>query len=615
MSNQTESAMNSKPITSVVFGVSVVFWAATLGQFVNRPSFSTVDIIALISGTLFVLDLLCIVWWYTRYIYRIQATASFGTYSLDFFISSMFALGAISWSLPQTFLLASLCGSVFLLVRFVILLKSPDASLTDRRIMFRGCLVFLCAAIFSFLGIAMIRDLVPHWGLLPWDGHSLPVLISSGGIALTLVMRDKINVAVSIYAARHTPIAAAPLDWPASQPLEPEQRRRIRDLAKVGLAEFQALFEKHGKHDRIRSRVHSDTDLLMQSYILAVPSSHEPEHTVEITNKAFMVAASHWLDDLIDGRNEVFVRRRLLTGPRLSDDEDEARALFEHVYRPLVTKHTSKSFYAEFLDEMLQSCTFAYNRNYLLLGLNRVAYGSVVFSPKIGRRERFELLDRHNVFLRHWNAGHDEFSRGVERLLDEIAANPEAGHILLGLTTKTVQEVALSSEIKEMNIGLSILLNILYAPLIYYHNVRLEIQEQEMLPLQSFDIEFDLWLPWLARAYDIIRTHEDGDRSIARLQQIEMAYLCFEEFLPTRIRNALGAVLGYSPSQDTEDAQAARAAKELGKQLDRTSGLLTELETSFRRIHSTSGADELNTGRVVFRRVQRESPGGVEETE
>jgi hypothetical protein len=46
------------------------------------------------------------------------------------------------------------------------------------------------------------------------------------------------------------------------------------------------------------SKVHADVDIEIQSYLLSIPSATQSK---EIENKAFMVAASHWLDDLLDG--------------------------------------------------------------------------------------------------------------------------------------------------------------------------------------------------------------------------------------------------------------------------------------------------------------------------
>jgi ribosome-binding ATPase YchF (GTP1/OBG family) len=44
----------------------------------------------------------------------------------------------------------------------------------------------------------------------------------------------------------------------------------------------------------------------------------------------------------------------------------------------------------------------------------------------------------------------------------------------------------MSSENHELNVSLSLLYSILYAPLIYYHNIAWELQNSEMISLQAF---------------------------------------------------------------------------------------------------------------------------------
>ena len=71
---EQEAAINPKPIISLMFGVSVGFWANTLAKFVEKPEVAGLQkIVILISGILFLLDLLCIVWWYPHDLYSRQA--------------------------------------------------------------------------------------------------------------------------------------------------------------------------------------------------------------------------------------------------------------------------------------------------------------------------------------------------------------------------------------------------------------------------------------------------------------------------------------------------------------------------------------------------------------
>lgn len=569
---ESESTINPKPIISLMFAVSVGFWASQLAAYANQSDTRlSLDMdgmkswATLVSGTLFLLDLLCIVWWYARYIYRVQPDASFGTYFLDFIVCSMFALAANSWTKPTPFLIATVFGSFFLVLRFLLLYRSSSASLTDKRILTRAGIFLGIASLVALLALSTLLVWLPKDKTLAFYGHGLPGAFSLVGILLTIGLKNKIDVAVDIYTARHATIAATNLWWPTLPPPNDHQRSRIRQQTKAGLGDFDALFRELGRHDRIHSRVHSETDLRVQSYVLALPSCEEAEQANEIEKKAFMVAASHWLDDLVDGRSEVGIWKRLRKAPPLSDDLEEAEKLFEQIYAPLIKKHTHHQFYSTIVQRIRDSCLFTFNVKYMFLGLNRVAYGALIFSPRLPYEERTAALIKHNDFLKYWNKEKESAFEGkVENILDEILEGGDAGAILLGLTTKTVQEVAMSSENQEMNKGLSILYSILYAPLIYYHNIGEELMNKEMIPLQAFDTDCDVWIPWIRETRELIAGFEGDDRRGIREQQIEMAFRCFEPLLPANIRYQLEDIfVGHAPQGASE--AVAKASREGNK--------------------------------------------------
>jgi hypothetical protein len=386
-------------------------------------------------------------------------------------------------------------------------------------------------------------------------GPTLPGALSLIGIVLTICLKTKIDVAVAIYSARFAPISPAYLAWPAPKPEEKKeelesQHARIRHRVKAGLEDFNNLFHQFRKHDRIYSRVHSATELRVQSYILALPSCEEENYAPEIENKALMVAVSHWLDDLVDGRNELFVYKQLQKyknlhhDPPLSDDLEHAKKLFTQIYRPLIIRYTDCNFYDRLYDKICECCSLSFNRKYMLLGLNRVACGAAVFSPKLAHAQRRRILADHNDFLKVWNVEEKgEFEDKIEQIINKITVGDEAGPILLGLTTKTVQEIALSSEKPEFNIGLSILLSILYAPLIYYHDIMQELDNDEMIQLQSLDTDSDLWIPWLWEVCEILNEFKGKDeRHTMRIKQIEMAYNCFRPMLPEHTKEKLDEI-------------------------------------------------------------------------
>ncbi len=555
---EDETTINPKPIVSFMFAVSVGFWAKQVAEYkFDRTPESW---LVLVSGILFLVDLLCIVWWYAKYIYRIRPSVSFGIYFLDFVICSMFALAANSWTKPDTFLFATLLASVFLMGRFVNLYLCSDASMTDKGILSKAGFVLLFASASAFVCLVMadkVMDIIPaKYNLQDIDilKNGVPGALSLIGVILTLTLWRKIDVAVAIYLARHTPISPSHLKWPVSKSPDVHQRERIRQQVTTGLEDFDKLFCQYRKHDRVHSHVHSDTELRVQSYILSLPSCQLQDYADEIRKKAFMVGVSHWLDDLVDGRSEVHVYKQLKKYKKLqystalSDDIGKAENLFRQIYRPLIIKHTDRNFYDQLHRLIANSCSLPFNRKYMFLGLNRIAYGAVIFSPKLTPEHRRDILDNHNNFLKNWNdETKGKFEQEVEDLIDIIAVGDKAGPILLGLTTKTVQEIAFSSEGHEMNVSLSILFSILYAPLIYYHNIFEELHNNEMVPLQAFDTDSDLWICWLKQARKIINRFNNDQRAEMRLRQIEMAYVCFKPMLPKTITTELDEIYLQEP--------------------------------------------------------------------
>jgi len=554
---------NPKPIVSLIFGVSVTFWAKELADFFTKGVGITPDLhkfssnellswIILFSGGVFLVDLLCIVWWYARYIYRIQATATFSNYFLDFVVGGMFNLAANCWTNPKTFLFASGLGTAVLLFRFYRLYLGPNLTLNDKQIL-RSGLYFLATAmivaVVSFLllskylslGSKVSAFLQSKAGIDKVLLHTIPAILASIGIFVTWKLYRKIEVAVDVYLAQDTVSVLTDLHWPENGMPNDHQRTVIREQTANGLARFEALFTQVGKCEHVHSRVHGEADLRIQNYILSVSSCKETEHHPEIASKSFMVAVSHWLDDLADGRGELDIYNQIKNS-NLSLNPDESETLFKQIYRPLIIHYTDRSFYDKLVAEIREACLFEYNRPYMFLGLNRVAYGAVMFSPKIEAKIRLEIMRSHNLFLKEWNNERTPFGKQVENLLDEILKDKEVGTILLALTTKTVQEVSMSSEKLQLDPQLSILFSILYAPLVYYHDIQAEINHHEMVSLQSFDIDYDVWIPWVKKARSLIEVYPEISRKTVRLQQIKMAYMCFERGLPDSLRKELSPI-------------------------------------------------------------------------
>ncbi len=564
---------------------------------------NVVWMLTLIAGLVFLADIVCILWWYAMYIYKIQTTATIVTYFLDFSVCAMFNVAANKWTVPAVFLWAVVLAVTFLLVRFKLLYDSHEANDTDRRILRAAARGLGAAALISLAALGLLPIVFPSTiqpFLFSEFLHPVAVIVLSGiGIRLTFKFRDKIRVSSEIHEAGSVPFVPMDLHWPAALANDSESQFRITDGTRQGLSEFRGLFaagptevayDRARKglgplrrllsrgpaelaHDRLLSRVHSEGDLTVQSYILAIPS-WRPEksekiggseaatvYSNEVTNKALMVGVSHWLDDLVDGRGEVELRRRLQREDKFGLEIDGAKAIFDRIYGDIILNHTDEKVYANIVDKITKAAPLPDNQKYLFFSLNRVAVGAVIFSPKVKVGDRRKFLESHNSTLvkmiedegrerGEMGRGSSEWYVKLEKLIVGMRTHPsELGKQLLGLTTKTVQEMAMASESDKVCFAQSVLYSLLYAPLLYFHDIDNEVAYSELVPLETFDVEFYTTLPWLSEIRMLI---EDPDapkdsRMGPRLEQLRMAFQCFIPNLPELPRRALKEI--YDPPE------------------------------------------------------------------
>src|SRR5262249_28423173 len=198
------------------------------------------------------------------------------------------------------------------------------------------------------------------------------------------------------------------LHWPREIEQSPAAKRRIMKGTQIGLDNFAKLFRENGtEHTRILSRVHPEGDLRVQSYILAAPSWVSNDvRDEEVQRKALMVGVSHWLDDLVDGREAVGIRRMLrglgeaewnelwsCTGPEKPLD------LFRRFYRSVVIASTSQPLFERLENLIKEHVKLEENLPLVLYGLNRVALSAAIFDPGTPADERDGLISRHNLNL------------------------------------------------------------------------------------------------------------------------------------------------------------------------------------------------------------------------
>lgn len=530
-------------------------------------------ILTILAGLAFLIDIACIMWWYARYIYIIHPTPTLSTHFIDFGVCAAFNLAAAAWTDPRVFLAATMVGAGLLLFRFRLLYASPEASKTDMNILSAAMRWMTRASVASFLAIsggavAIIilrseRQDIFEEGFYP----VMLLALSAIGICLTVKFASRIRKSADMHENRQRHFTPMELYWPSELKNADEARQRLTDQARRGLDRFRNMFSTYGvEHDRLISRVHAEADLRVQSYILAIPSWTKFEsgnanpttkegtgerrsrvNDAEIERKAFIVALSHWLDDLLDGREEIRVYHQIEDWAdwALSLDLRENRRMFTQFYRSTVISYTDPAFYDALVGEIEKSVVLLENLPYLYFGLNRVAIGSVLFSPRLPYRARRTMLRSHSSMLGQLVASEhqddtSQWFKSLTKLLSDMQVREDGlGHYLLGMTTKTSQEMGMAGEGRQVNFALSVLYSLLYAPLLYFHDIVDEVEVGEMAALETFDVNYEALIPWIRRVSELIADTKNGQNGAfvdtlydSRSLQIKMAFQCFKMHLP-----------------------------------------------------------------------------------
>ena len=476
----------------------------------------------------------------------------------------MFVLAAQLWHQPTYFLGTTLIAVTLLSTRFYFIFRDPDSTDTDKTILKMALYgLGIAAVIVVVLGLLAFIIKPEQIPLDTYETWMLPAstgVLSSIGIGLTIWLRDKIAIAAEIHEVSRRRFVSMHIHWPKRLKGNAKAIMRVRKLTTEGLEEFHGLFEgRVGKlsHEKLKSRVHPEGDLRVQNYILSVPSWEEEPAQEEIKKKAFMVALSHWLDDLVDGRNEAVTFRKLRKlgsdyGLNAANsDIDNSEDLFELVYRKLIIRYTNKEFYEELLKKIKESVVLGQNTKYLFWSLYQVAIGAVIFGSRVRQDDREDVADKHIqklVKLVDSSKADGGWKIDVTNILHDMQKTL-VGQTLLGLTTKTVQDMAMASEGEDVDFALSLLYSLLYAPLLYFHNVEEELECGEMIPLDAFDVNYDLIIPSLWKIRELCDDERvKDDRKGYRLQQLEMAYFCFERKLPDSVAEVLKPI--YVPTEE-----------------------------------------------------------------
>jgi hypothetical protein len=443
-----------------------------------------------------------------------------------------------------------------------------------------------------------------------WITASIPGVFCLIGTSLTFRLRRRLLFISELHESAGQHINPMELHWPSG--LENEDKATIRKGTKEGIGLFRKLFVEPGKpveeeksqkvksqKDQIltynmpKSRVHAESDLWVQSYILSLPSVQKKEgideeekkkikkeEIKEIKYKVFMVLVSHWLDDMLDGRYEAEIFRKISKfegGVNKVLSVEESEDIFEEIFKDVVDKYIKgividkpigkKGFSKRLLTKIEESAGPDHrpqkeggktitrkNQEYIFLGLNRVALGSIISGPRISEKDRKKVIKGHNEKLLELvqeskiSDKNKKWKESVESYIKKMLKDKEdIGQTLLALTTKTTQEIAMGSEGDELNFPLSLLFSILYAPLLYFHDYKEETEFGEIVPLDAF-LDYELIKECLAKAKELCEDAKTfNSRWDLQKQQLEMAFKCFEKRLPELSQEVLKSIYVPTP--------------------------------------------------------------------
>ena len=314
------------------------------------------------------------------------------------------------------------------------------------------CFFILCGVIYANKGWAAQKaSNDPYWVIL-------------GGMLLGILVTLH-------HSRRHIPPSETTLEF--NLPTDERTRSLLvpaygaipqSDLAKAarkvyaGEEKYRRLLDEIGSKGRTRlgfhlSKVHTYRDVETQAFIMA----HHAKDEKEIELRSMWVYLAHWFDDMFDGRHA-----GTLANMQIGDDLDIADALEELDPR-----------FRQLWEKAIEQTEGHpnWNEDLLVLGMKRVLIGGPMFSASCASRHS-DFVDMNRGLV----AGKLTGQYGVKNLID----TNQVPDRYLAYTAKVVVEIW-DSFTSEADFDLSMLMNLFYAPGLYYHDSEAEVERNEGL--------------------------------------------------------------------------------------------------------------------------------------
>lgn len=509
-----------RTFVAFMFAAAMVGWGGTLlGLTSLEPPLLEIDVPidkTLVAGLLYGCVLICFYWIYSEILAVDFLPTNLALLLLDFVALSFMTGAGASWRTPFNFNVLVTITLMLLVLRFGVASRSEIKLVRGKHLRIRDMLMTHILGVY-FLCFIFLAGVVAGTGSLSsaFNRDLFYYLLMLGmlfGIIVTVVHSIRhIPIRLRVHSAKQRVKPTYEPDQPVLLPaygviadgrLEAVAKHvflgeeRFRYLLRSIDPEWISPFNFH------QSRVHSYRDVETQAFVMA----HHADNVNEIELRSMWVYLAHWFDDKFDGEYAANLARG-----GLGKDFNIVEVLrqldnrFGRLWEVAVNQTASHH---------------RWNRGLLETGMRRLILSGPMFSSRcdpehdaIGRVHRDLVIE--NL---------DE-NYGVKQLIQNISPR------YLKYTSKVVVEIWDSFN-PLLDFNISMLMNLLYAPGLFYHDADAEHAYGE-IKLEPSDEDPTKFGEILDTAFDLIDVLPDDKRQQA-LKPVSMFVRSFAPIFDQR---------------------------------------------------------------------------------
>lgn len=505
---------------SFLFAVALASWGAHLiGLTVlgaeaklNFPSGAE-----LIGGIFYGCVLVCFYWIYTERLAIHFLPTNLFLLGLDFIALSFMAAAASSWRAPIApfgFNVLVFVTLILLAIRFSVAARTEIVQMRAGRLAFPNAvmthlIIVYIISLFMFIGYFLASKESKPFTEIFKEQTLYNLLVFAMGLGV---------VATLIHSFRRPPSAPSEFQPPPFESRQPVlvpayavvAHQNLSKVAKhifLGEETFRRLLTEADPEwisplQYHRSRVHTYRDVETQAFIMA----HHANDELEIRLRAMWVYLMHWFDDCFDGGHALRLANLDLNG---NFDIESVLSNLDKKYLALWTRAISLS----------RECP-AWRPEMLELGFRRLILSAPMFSPHCIGHQR-KIYGRHRDII----SKNLPLGSGIKALIDD---KENLSSRFLGYTSKVIVEVWDSFN-NEVDFEMSMLMNFLYAPGLFYHDARAEHTYDEIY-LDAEHDNSEVFKATLVQVFGLIDNLPHAKRALA-LRPVPMFLRAFQPIL------------------------------------------------------------------------------------